>query len=316
MESNSKTNVISINSQLVKQLEHYQETSRKSWNEISRQIGINSSIISQWRKGKYAGDNAEVDKAVERFLRIENQKHFQIKKDLDFVPILNTKKIQSVLNTAHTDGIIAAITGDTGTGKTMSIKKYMDENDVIYIEANRTYKFPIEYLRRIHTHSKVGKNGIGTMNRLCMDIIEELKGKNILIVVDQADYLNLSAIDIFRTINDASGVGVVFVGLPSFTARLRGNEAEVRQVRDRIKVKLELRSYTASDAEVILEKNWAGLNGLTKTFYKESQGSIRILSGLIYNAKRIIASPKNQGKALDEKVIQKAASMLDIRAQI
>jgi DNA transposition AAA+ family ATPase len=111
-------------------------------------------------------------------------------------------------------------------------------------------------------------------------------------------------------------VGVVFVGLPSFTARLRGNEAEVRQVRDRIKVKLELRSYTASDAEAILDKNWAGLNGLTKTFYKESQGSIRILSGLIYNAKRIIASPKNQGKALDEKVIQKAASMLDIRAQI
>ncbi|MBL1212443.1 MAG: AAA family ATPase [Ignavibacteriae bacterium] len=316
MEQAVKSNLISINAQTNNDLERFFEKSDLTWKEISRRIGFSSSIISQWRNNKYPGNNNEIAKAVERFLTIENRKLNSQKKELDFVKIGNTNKVFHVLRTAHTDGILAAIIGDTGTGKTTSIKEYAKNNDVIYIESNRTFKFPVEYLRKIHQHPKINKDGRGTMNALFSDIVDTITGKNIVIVIDQADYLNLSAIDIFRTLNDASGVGVVFVGLPSFSATLRGNEAEVRQVRDRIKVKLELRPYTIDDAKLILNANWPGLNGMSEELYRCSNGSIRLLSGLVYNSRRIISSPKSEVTKLNKQVIKTAAGLLDVRVYV
>ncbi|MBK7106850.1 MAG: AAA family ATPase [Ignavibacteriae bacterium] len=294
---------------LVDQLEDYQERKNLSWNEVSRKIGISPSIISSWRKNSYTGNNDDVNIAVDRFLRIENSKLKGIKKDLEFVEINNTKKFLSVLKTCHRDGIIAAIVGDTGTSKTTSIELYESENDVVKISANRSFKFPIEYIKRIHT--QIGKNGIGTMNKLFQDVVNELKGKNILIIIDQCDYLNLSAIDIFRSLNDESGVGIVFVGLPSFLATLRGNEPEVKQVKDRIRMKLELKKFSQNDCDEILDKNWPELNGLKTEFYKHSNGSIRILSALIYHCRLILSLPKNKDVKISAETISKASMFLE-----
>ncbi len=195
----------------------------------------------------------------------------------------------------------------------MSVKEYCKDNDVIYLEANRTYRLPNEYLRKIHVNKKVGKDGRGSLNAMYNDIVEELRGTNTLIVIDQADYLNLGAIDVFRAISDEAGIGVVFVGLPSFLRKLRGNEPEVRQVRDRIKVKIELAAYSAEECDDILNVNWDGLNGLAKEFYRYSSGSLRILSSLVYNARRIMANPKNQDKDLNQTLIARAAEYLEIR---
>lgn len=293
---------------LVNKLERYQKESNKSWNMIGDELGKSGSILSLWRKGTYSGDVAAVNIAVERYLRVEEQKAAAPKVDLDYVEIENNKKCLTVLETALSDRIMAAIIGDTGTSKTTSIKRFIQNNNCIYIHANRTYRWPVEYLRRIHTNKFVGKDGRGTMNQLAIDILHELQGKNVVIIVDQADYLNMSAIDIFRTINEDAGVGVVFVGLPSFLSKLRGNQPEVRQVRDRLKVRLELKRFSEKDAANILDKNFPGLNGFSKDFYQLSNGSIRILSSIVYNVKKLI-SRKNL--ELNQRLIYSAASLLE-----
>jgi len=293
---------------LIKRLEKYQRVSGKSWNQLADGIGTSSSILSQWKSKKYGGDVAEVNLKVERYLRVEDQKQYTPSVDLQYVETDNNTRCLNVLNTALTDAIMACIIGDTGTSKTTSIKQFVKDNNCIYIHANRTYRWPVEYLRRIHTNKYIGKDGRGTMNELSLDIIRELKGKNILIIVDQADYLNLAAIDIFRTINEDAGVGVVFAGLPSFLSKIRGNEPEVRQVRDRLKVRLELKRFTAKDCEKILDMNFPGLNGYSKDFYTLSNGSIRILSSLVYNVKKMLKVGKY---ALDQETIYHAAKLLE-----
>lgn len=294
---------------LINKLESYQKESGKSWNMIGDELGKSGSILSLWRKGTYSGDVAAVNIAVERYLRVEEQKAAAPKIDLDYVEIENNRKCLSILEAALADRIMAVIIGDTGTSKTTSIKRFIQNNNCIYIHANRTYRWPIEYLRKIHMNKNfVGKDGMGTMNQLVIDIIHELQGKNVVIIVDQADYLNMSAIDIFRTINEDAGVGVVFVGLPSFLSKLRGNQPEVRQVRDRLKVRLELKRFSEKDAANILDKNFPGLNGFSKDFYQLSNGSIRILSSIVYNVKKLI-SRKNL--ELNKKLIYIAASLLE-----
>lgn len=293
---------------LIKRLVKHQFESGKSWNMLGDNIGISASILSQWKSKKYNGNVGEINSLVEKYLRVEDQKLNAPAADLKFVSIKNNDSCLNVLNTALTDGIIACIIGDTGTSKTMSIKQFIKDNNCIYIHANRTYRWPVEYLRRLHTHRFVGKDGIGTMNKLAMDIIRELHGKNVVIIIDQADYLNLGAIDIFRTINEDCGVGVVFVGLPSFLSKIRGNQPEVRQVRDRIKVRVELKRFSESDCKKILDVNYPGLNGYSKDFYSLSNGSVRILSSLVYNVRKMVGTGKY---ALDQKTIYDAAKLLE-----
>ncbi len=296
--------------ELIKELEnHYKETG-KSWNTISDELNISPAVVSTWRKKNYPGDIENINETVRRYLILQRRKALAPQVDLDYVETKNNRTILKVLETAHVDGVIGAIIGDTGTSKTTSIREYMKDNNVILISANGTYKFPVEYLRRIHTHSLVGKDGQGTMNKMCFEIINELKKKDAMIVVDQADYLNLRAIDIFRTFNDEAGIGIVFVGLPSFLSKLQGNQPEVRQVRDRIKVRVELKAYTFEDCKAIIDRNYPNINGYVKDFYEQSLGSIRILSSLVYNVKKMVAS----GEKLDKDTISKAAKMLERRA--
>lgn len=315
----SKSNEMTSNIQQLSQSElitrltffHESNPENESWRSISDRIGISSSIVSQWLKKSYSGNNKIVNIAVERFLRLEQQRSTLSNVEMTFVEISNSTKIMSILNTAHADGIIAAIVGDTGTSKTVSIKQYINENNVLYLHANRSYRWPVEYLRQIHRDKIVGKSGLGTQNMLMSEIIEALKGKTVLIIVDQADYLNLSAIDLFRTINDEAHIGVVFVGLPGFLSTLSGDQPEVRQVRDRIKRKLILKQFTQADANAILDINWPGLNGIREILYHESQGSVRRLANLLYNSKRLIESENAKSiTSLDEKCIKTAAAML------
>ncbi|MCF8261579.1 MAG: hypothetical protein K9J12_12450 [Melioribacteraceae bacterium] len=314
--SDSKNNVELRQKQFIDKLEDYQKETGKSWADIASAIGhTSSSKLSQWRSFSYPSPTGsdKITTEVERFLKIENKKHLSPRIDLDYVEIENNIRVFKTLETAQADKIIACITGDTGTSKTSSIQKYIEENDVIYLQSNRSYKFPIEYMRVLHKHPRVGNSGAGTLNQIVQDITSELKGSNTLLIVDQCDYLNLTGIDIFRTLNDEAKIGICFVGLPSFLSKIRGTEPEVRQVRDRIKLRIELKSYSEEDCQKILDHNWHGLNGEVSTFFKYSFGSIRILSGLVYNTRRLMKVPQNANVEI-KKLIPVAASMLETRS--
>lgn len=289
-------------------LERFQHQSDKSWNVIASDLGVSSSIISQIRRGSYGGRIDVYIKKIERYLTVEDQKKLAFSPDLEFVEIKNNISCINVFNTAMIDGILACVTGDTGTSKTSSIKQFMKDHDCIYIHANKTYRWPVEYLRRIHSDKLVGKDGRGSMNQLAIDIIRELTNKNILIIIDQADYLNLTTIDVLRTIQEDAHIGMVFVGLPSFLSTIRGTAAEVRQVRDRIKIRIELKRFREGECKEILDLNFPDANGFSKDFYLLSNGSIRILSSLIYNVKKMIKSGKY---SLDQKTIYDAAKLLE-----
>ena len=305
---NKQQRIDLFNPQLIGELESHYETSNKSWNIIAQELNLSPAVISTWRTRTYNGDIENINSMVRRYLKLQG---LAPTVDLQYVPIKNNETILTVLETCRIDGVIGAIIGDTGTSKTTTLRNYAKNNPVIMISSNGTYRFPVEYLRRIHTHHLIGKDGRGTLNRLSVEIIDELKRKSCLIIVDQADYLSLRAIDIFRTFNDESGIGVVFVGLPSFLSKLKiSNEPEIKQIRDRIRVKVELKPYKFSECEKILEKNFPGVNGQAKDFYDLSMGSLRVLSSLVYNVKKMVS----RGAEIERDTILKAASMLERRA--
>lgn len=294
--------------QLINELEEYFKTSNKSWNIIAGELNLSPAVVSTWRNRTYKGDILNVNESVKKYLRLQG---LAPTIDLQYVEIRNNKMITTVLDTCRVDGVIGAIIGDTGTSKTTTIREYSKNNPVILVSSNGTYRFPVEYLRRIHSNPMIGKDGRGTLNKLSVEIIDELKRKNVILIVDQADYLSLRAIDIFRTFNDEAGIGIVFVGLPSFLSKLRiSNEPELKQIRDRIRIRVELKPFRMEECEKILDKNFPGLNGHAKDFYDLSMGSLRVLSSLVYNVKKMVT----RGADINHDTLLKAAEMLERRA--
>lgn len=295
---------------LIAELELFKNSSKKSWNLISKDLSLSAAVVSTWRKKEYLGDIGQINDTVRKYLEMQYKRKLSVDKKLNFVPIKNTNNILNLLETTQVDGLISAIIGDTGTSKTTSIEKYKEEHrNVIHVSFNGTYRFPIEMLRVIHQHPCIGGYGDGTLNTLCREIGEKLEGKNALIILDQCDYMNLRTIDIFRTFNDEWDIGICFVGLPPFLRTITGIQAQVRQISSRINPFVNLELYTIEECRQIVKANLPEVYDISDLLYKKSGGSLRILSHLIYNSKKTLLT----GKKVTEKIINKYLERLVVR---
>lgn len=298
------------NVKLIAELELFKNNSKKSWNLISKELSLSAAVVSTWRNKAYLGDVEQINDTVSKYLELQRKRAISTKVELNYVQTYNNRRMLDVLETAQVDSIVAAVVGDTGTSKTTSIKEFVrTHNNVINISMNGTYRFPVEILRVIHRHPLVNGSGIGTLNTLCREIGEELKDKSALIIVDQCDYLNLRSIDIFRTFNDEWKIGICFVGLPPFKQTIKGNEAQVRQVADRINPVLELKPMQLDDCKRIIEANLPTAIDFAEELHRYSGGSIRILSSLVYNVKKSMKS----GAKISDKLIEKYHQTLIVR---
>lgn len=295
---------------LIAELELFKNNSKKSWNLISKELSLSAAVVSTYRNKAYSGDVEQINDTVRKYLDLQRKRALSTKVELNYVETYWNRRMLDVLETAQVDSIVAAIVGDTGTSKTTSIREFMKtHSNTIHVSMNGTYRFPVEILRVIHKHPLINGSGLGTLNTLCREIGEELKDKNALLVVDQCDYLNLRSIDIFRTFNDEWKIGVCFVGLPPFKQTIKGNEAQVRQVADRINPVLEIKPFSKEDCKRIITANFPQAADFSEELHKYSGGSIRILSSLIYNLKKSIKA----GGKISDKLIEKYHQTLIVR---
>ena len=313
---NSKTTIINFSKvqehdeALIKELIYYYEESGKSWERIAYAVGTSESTLNLWLKKQYTGNVSKVNELVKRFSRIELSKLKSVPTTLEFVMTETAKKILKVTEATHIDGVISLILGSPGSGKTRAVNQYIYENNqkVIYLHLNQSYRTPMEWLKRL-----IGEMVSGSINRMVNILTEKLSGSNSLLIFDQCDYLSLTSIDILRSISEDSKTGLLLIGLPSFAKKLKGQLPELVQLRDRISVFLKLEKLTNEEIYQILNENWAGLTDNQKDlFAKYSKGSLRLLSSLVYNCRKYLSLPENKGFELEDNDIIAAASHLPL----
>lgn len=120
---------------------------------------------------------------------------------------------------AHDYKYIAVITGDVGTGNTTAIRRYEDEShaalDVYAYSGMTQQKMIIEITRTLGVYQK------GVKSVLIERIVKELKGRDTVLIIDQADYLTDASLELLRCIIvDMVEVGLILVGLPRLKMQL------------------------------------------------------------------------------------------------
>ena len=226
------------------------EQSGLSTARAADQIGRHASSITRWLNGTYTGDNDAVAADVERWLetRADAAKRSPDGAGLDrHAETSASRQITSALAYAHAAGDIVAIIGKPGRGKTWASERYC---------AGRTNAFYLSVSSAVFSLpgllSLVGEAiGAGRHHRSALEaertIIDRLRDRQALIVVDEAHHLRDKLLDELRIIRDRAGCGLALVADETIRMAL----ARCQQVDGRIGLKIDLATQPMADVEDI-----------------------------------------------------------------
>lgn len=217
----------------------------------SRATGISRPVISDWAAGKYKGSNENVESKIKTFLTLQHNKRNAKSLPVKFTDTIVSLQIFDVLDQCNIDNDCAVITGSSGIGKTMALQEYARSNrNTIHIEANQSYS-AFSLVKTIHKSLKAhtGREGL---TDLVDDIIKTLKDSDRMIIIDEAEFLPVKALDIIRSICDNAHIGLALVGLPRLEANLRGRRGENEYLHNRVGIFVKLSPIIEDDATDII----------------------------------------------------------------
>ena len=222
------------------------------------------------------------------------------------------RKIVNAIAMAHAEGDIALIVDDAGGGKTTAARFYAEQNPrtTIYIDVVKGMNAKALVL-------KIAEGlGIDTLRvnpqALIQNVSASLADRNMVVILDEADYLKADALEFSRRlVNDLGRSGLVLIGLPRLTGAIQNLRNDHRQLESRIGVYLSLAGLTKKDAEKIARSVWPEIDGeVIDAMYRISRTDVRQFVKIIERARNTMAVNKLQAADLD---VVETAAMLVIR---
>ena len=282
-----------------KDLEVFMQLNSVSQNALSRALGINPSAISTFRKGEYKGNNEELARKLKLYMDNFIAKKSDSRNEAIKVFSSNDKKMADfVINEAYIDGQIALITGEAGSGKSTIVKEYVATHpNAILIEAtlHTTAKVLLEILSE-----KLGITHARSLHDRVVAISLELRKRDVIILIDEAEHLPLRALEDLRRIWDFSQCPIVLVGTEILLKNLMGKNGELRQLYSRIDGKWHVKGLDKSESR-------AYYGNVGETIFKYTKGNFRSSAKLYRKAKRLASLHNTE---IQEEIIAQASSMI------
>ena len=236
-----------------KQLSDFMKLSGKSQQQVAKETALSPSVISQFLKQSYKGDNEAVAGTILQYLemaeaRIAKTGHTYFYKDM-----CNTKSVTFACHHAHKHGDIVLVFGDAGAGKTTALRHYADGHfGVIMVTANACTSSATSVLQMIAR--KTGKVLAGKKEMLMSSLVDYFKNTGRLVIIDEADHLTMAALQAVRNLNDEAGIGIVLSGNNKIYTQMRHGSrcSELDQFRTRIVVQCMVRNeYSLEELKMI-----------------------------------------------------------------
>jgi len=247
------------------------------------------SALGDWLNGTYTGEWGPIEEAVQAYLssREEAAELMQARSALivpeseRFTATAETfvfKMVTGALSYAQLKGEICMVSATYGAGKTRSAKAYKRRyaSTTILVECCET-STTRDIIDEVAVQA--GVETAGTIDKKIRAIARVLHGKNMVIIVDEAENLRQKTIGAIRRINDFGQIGVLLLGSPTLTRNLRSNSREYGYINSRIGQPHEVRrspQQEIADIELVLQSALALVpDGLAKGFHRFFGGDIR-----------------------------------------
>ena len=224
--------------------------------KLSRMIGISPSRFSQWRHGTYPGRVEPIEKKIIYWLADSDAKidvRGTMPEDPEWIAAPTAQDMYDILEFAHLLSMQVIMYGAAGMGKTVTCRHYQENHSNVWLltpTSITSSKKGVLSLLCKQLGIVVGKS----LDQLQEDCIEKMKdcGSG-LIIIDEAQQLPYSSMDLMRQVAESAGVGLAYSGNEGVWAQmLSGKMAhKFAQINSRIMRRKHLRLPEYEDVESI-----------------------------------------------------------------
>lgn len=204
-------------------LNTYRTRHNLSWSTLERETGIPKSTLTAVLTGKYAG---HIPTQAERIFRFRQKVESQEERSRSalakpkFIATPTAANLQRLLETAHMGRIIVAATGP-GTGKTLTAEEYQASMAPCWMVTMRESTSSLSGMLAA-VMKAMGLNSMSGWNRQRSDqIIEFVRNRKGLLIVDEANHLALPELEELRAWHDVTGLGIALFGNEELLMRIR-----------------------------------------------------------------------------------------------
>ncbi len=209
----------------------------------------------------------------------------------EFIPTLTANLILEKLQEADLQGALALLCGPPGIGKTFAIEEFIDR-----IEKQHDPEKPEVLFATAHSVStpkslmaalclQAGIPHQGTASTLAESLVRKLETGHFLIIVDEANHLDIEAMELLRYVYDLGHLGIVLVGtLRLYEIFTDGSRpaGELEQLWSRVGICEFSPGLTEYEARQMIQEALGRIPELTaKQILKQTGNSIRRLTKLL-----------------------------------
>ncbi|WPZ33199.1 AAA family ATPase [Thalassobaculum sp. OXR-137] len=268
------------------------EAERLSQAAAAKEIGVSGGALNQWLQGKYKGDNDGFDRAVEQWLSARSRRQEAALRIPSSPPFFNGPTARDIVVTlaiAHADGDIVTITGVPGVGKTESAKHYRDNNRSVWLATMAPHcSSVVPALQEIAEAVGIKDMSFTGARPLYRAILRKTAETGGLLIVDEAQHLNVKCFDEIRSIHDATGIGIAFLGNETVAGRMTGGgrTGEHAQVYSRVGGRRYIPRPTAGDVRAQAEA-WGVTSPECIAYVEEvaaKPGALRLVNKVVRRA--------------------------------
>jgi DNA transposition AAA+ family ATPase len=193
---------------VVERFNSYSGEHRLTSRQVARECGYSSPVISEWSAGKYKGDVDAVTHAVNDWMERDARRR-QSRRPKDYVKTWIAESVRTYAYLADKRGMMAAIVVPAGAGKTKVLKALTAEMRGVYVYCNEGVT--ARDLYRLIGVELGWQNKAGTRGQLLRFIVDQLKGTNRILFVDEAQNAG-KHIGCLRSVHDQAQVPIVMAG--------------------------------------------------------------------------------------------------------
>lgn len=271
----------------------YMKQQGLSWAEMAQGIGFPTSTLAKYLHRKHHGSQPrQVEVAlVAYFKRGELVERQRQKK---FLQLKTSAIVLERCEEARRERELVVLYGPPGISKTYSLREYVrrraDEGDhkVLLITANAVTTpraLVLSLCRLLALPTRKQTHG------LVEDVIDKLNQQPHLILVDEANHLNVSGLELLRHIHDITECGMVLVGTKRlydlFTNGGRKSQ-DLEQLWSRVGIHDLLPGLSAAEVRRIVQASLGRFNEAAMVeIQRTTRGSARRLAKLVPRLKRL-----------------------------
>jgi DNA transposition AAA+ family ATPase len=224
---------------------------------IARRAGVKPSTFNAWLHGTYKGINATISRSAHVFLRSRAAQaavQVEARPRTPFVMTPSAEAFMHLLEQAQFECDMVTLTGEPGVGKTTAIRQYQALHSNVWILTGEPgMKSPYVVLEHLDELFKLCESP----SRRSRAIATFLRGRQGLLIIDEAQNLGLPALDQLRVFHDQPEVrvGLALVGHPDARNRMLngGPSGKFAQLDSRFGMHMKRASPLASDVAAMLD---------------------------------------------------------------